>query len=345
MIKNKIIEFLILLSLCVVPVLAEEYSFKIMPLYQDDDCYLYSYKVIYDVSSKKFSLSKDYSSGSFFLLDKPEEFIFKRHPNVEIYHSSKTKNWGGNANELIFTDRSGEVLFGVYIDPVKFDIDNRRKSYILTRANNKIVKVIGCATLSEDYEPVDGLLRMSKDLGKVGSASNNTYNKISSLSLKDYICKIYGALDPKSISKMNWKDIPAAIYSTSGKVPEEYKITSSYRKYTIYSPDFTILGIIPSDVEVWRSTGSLISVDYDYHIKHFPLNEVTEANKLAEELRETVDRALGKFLKPCEGKEPYVRYIGTYNGNGLEYSIQTYSNKWGENEIIVGLSISIFFEK
>lgn len=346
MVKKNGFVLLMLLLLCVVSVQAKEYSFKLMPVSEEYDYY---YKVRYDAASKKFSLSKDYdtSLGFLFLLDtdsKPEEFIFKNHPNVEIYHSSKTKNWGGNANELIFADRSGKVLFGVYIDPVKFNKDNRRKSYILTRVNNRIVKVIGCATLRKNYEPVDELLGISKSLGKDGSISSyNTSDQISSLRLKDYICKIYGTLDPKRISKMKWEDIPAAIYSASGKVPEEYIITSSYRRYTIKTPGFKILGITPADVEVWRSINSLIGVDYNYHIKRFPLNEVAEANKLAEELREAVDRALGRFLKPCEGKEPYVRYIGTYEDNGLEYSIQTYSNKWGENEIVVGLSISIFF--
>lgn len=356
---KKVFFLLSLLSLTFVSSMAKEYAFKLTP--NDDsniDCY-----VSYDTSTKKFSLKTVESStldlvmGMFFGIpvdtsdEKEEVIVYDNEPNVSLYHSTANQNWGGNANELLFIDPEGYILFGAYIDPVKFDYDDRRKSYIVLPTKEGIEKFICCAVLKENYEPFDALLALSRSVDSYSSDSPSSAasSAASSATQKDssflqYILKPAARYSVLDIKKWNWSKIEKTLKADFGnKSITVQKLSSPYRIFYIQTKSVQIAGKSPDFVDISKDTRKPLSISYTYT---FLFDTDREALSFSEILKNKVQGSCGDILRPVEkrdGEKWPQSFIGDYEYGGLDYSVHVMTSTWGDDKFSSNLIVHLFF--
>jgi len=350
---KKLIPVLLFLLCCPLWLSAKEYSFTITPLDKDIS---YHYLVKYDTYSKNFSLileEDDYTEFYYLFFgisptedEEPERIaVYENQPDVSLYLSEDKLNWGGNGNELLFVNKEGYIIFGAYVDSVKFDTDNRRKSYALINTKAGIEKVQCCAMLPKNYEPIDELIKfanpVTNDSSSSASQSSSSTNSTSNPSIKYYVTKVFGNFDVKSFAYKFFSQIEKELKSMFQKEVVVQNLSSAFKTYDVYNPALTVNGRQPSSIRFSKLSSKPLNIQYGYTFK---FDTASEAESFARSLLNAVSQQCADVLTASDktSEDTLCSYIGDYRYNGITYTVQVSARKESFGEYFSLLTISIF---
>lgn len=326
---KKVIIISLLLITAIFDFHAKEFTFYMSPI--DDDSY--SYKVIYNPTTKRFTFMLEEEPVSDYLFYKDDEdlerkIIFDNIAGVELYITDNQKNYGGNQGELLFITPDNIILFGAYVDPKKFDYDNRRKCYAIIGIKGKgLVKEDCYAMLQDQYLPFDEMIKLAKPLSSLQttSKSTSTVSNSKTFSIMDYITKFFGVYDLREIGKDSYPKIENNLKKIFGKDISVDKFKPNFQTFEINEPNNRMNGYKPYKLSLSKGVFDMIGLVYEYT---FSFDDEAEAMRFKNSLCNSINKDCSIVMTEdtTKGKDD-ISYNGEYKYKQVTYFLYVYYSK------------------